>query len=100
MPVIRIALQEGFSNDDVAVKVAGREVLRESGVKTRMQVGLAKSLEVEVPVGSTEIAVDVPTRAASALIQVDVAANVYVGISITEDGRITHKVSKEPFRYA
>ena len=36
MPQLRVALLEGFTGETVIIRVNGREVFRESGVKTRM----------------------------------------------------------------
>ena len=52
---IAVDLQDGFINDTVSISVGGRELLREEGVSTRFQIGLAKSVKVEVPEGRTTL---------------------------------------------
>jgi hypothetical protein len=101
MPLIHVALQEGFQDDTVIALLDGAEVFRKENLKTRMQIGKAASFDLPDISGPHELRIDVINRNTHVNIPVTVArTNQYVGISITEDGRITHTISDEPFRYA
>jgi hypothetical protein len=97
MAVLHIALQEGFSDDQVTVSVDGREVLRRMGVSTRLQVGLAEAIDVAVDQGRH--AVTVSARSGLESIDVEVQDEIYLGISLGRSGTIEHRVSRERFGY-
>ena len=100
MPQLHIALLDGFTGDTVVIRVNGREVFRESGVKTRMQISRAATFDVDVPAGAATVEVEVPERAAAARIEVPVAEAAHLGISLSREGKVEHSVQDEPFRYA
>jgi hypothetical protein len=102
MPLIHVALQEGFQNDTVVVRLDGVEVYRQTGLKTRMQIGLADSFDLDVAPGPIELWVEVLTQNAGVRvpIEVPVARELYVGVSVAPDGGVSYKVTDEPFRYA
>jgi hypothetical protein len=47
MSLLHIALQEGFSNDEVRIKVNGAQLGSLTGVTTKNQIGFAESLDLE-----------------------------------------------------
>lgn len=102
LPLIHVAIQEGFQNDTLVVHLDGAEVYRRAGLKSRMQIGLADSFDLDAATGPAELRVEVPTRNASVTIPVKVPADgeLYVGVSVTPEGSITFQSSDEPFRYA
>ena len=100
MPQLEVALQEGFYRDAVAVAVNGREVFRNDGVTTRMQLGLARSFCTEVPEGSAHVAVDLPGRGIAGETDLEMTDALYVGVSVDQDGRVHFKTSTKPFIYA
>jgi hypothetical protein len=102
MPLIHVAIQEGFQNDTLVVQLDGAEVYRRAGLKTRMQIGLADSFDLDAAPGPAELRVEVPTRNAGVTIRVEVPAvgELYVGVSVSPDGAITYQSTDEPFRYA
>lgn len=99
MTALRIALQDGFEGDPVVVKVNGKEVFKQENVKTKRQIGKAASFEVEVEEGSANVEVSLPLKNLSETIAFKVSGEVYLGVSIAE-GKIEHRASSEPFRYA
>jgi len=99
MARIHIAYQEGFRNDEVVLRLDGKEVSRNSGVTTRLQIGLALAYELEVPDGPFELEVALPGRYSSRTFRFDPSGPKYVGISVASDGVLTHVVSPEPFGY-
>ena len=48
MAQLRIDLQEGFIDDTVEILLNGRQVFHRAGVNTRLQIGLADSVELEI----------------------------------------------------
>jgi hypothetical protein len=103
MSTLHVALQEGFQGDTVIVRLGGAEVYRRAGVKTRMQIGLADSFELDAPPpGPAELQVEVPSRNTTATVPLEVpdSGELYVGVSVAPDGRIDCRSGEEPFRYA
>ena len=97
MAVLHIALESGFSGDEVVVAVDGKEVLRAT-LSTRMQIGLAE--EVHVPVEPGRHTVRVSARGAAADLEVDVEDELYLGASLSRSGdAIEHRVGAKPFGY-
>ena len=99
MTPVRIALQDGFEGDTVAIRVNGREVFKQENVKTKHQIGKAASFEVSIEEGTANVQVDLPLKNISETIAFKVSDKTYLGISVEED-KIEHTVSSEPFRYA
>jgi hypothetical protein len=99
MAEITIDLQDGFMDDIVAVSVGGREVMREQGVTTRFQIGMAKSLQVAVPESTEVLEVEVPTKGERATVPIDPSNSVFVGVSLTTEGRLEVRVQEHPFGY-
>jgi hypothetical protein len=97
MPLLHVDLQEGFLGDAVVATVNGRELFRKDGVRTRTQIGLADSFEIELPPGPTEITLT--ARGETEEISASLSSNLYVGVSITPEGRIVHKQSAHAFGY-
>jgi hypothetical protein len=97
MPLLHVALQEGFGGEPVAVSVNDRELFRKDDVRTRTQIGRADSFELTVPAGDARIGVT--ARGTTTQIPVSLSADLYVGVSLTPEGTIVHKQSTEPFGY-
>jgi hypothetical protein len=96
--VLNVALEEGFTDDAVVVAVDGRTVFDRTGVRTRTQIGLAESFEVEVDEGRSVVDVQVPARDAHGRLEVPVAATTFVGVSL-QGGDVVFRSSGEPFGY-
>lgn len=97
MPRLHIALQNGFTGVPVTITVDGREVYRKDNVRSRTQIGLADSVELEHASGPA--AIDVTAGEASASVSVTVSGDLHVSISVTPENTIVHKSSPTPFRY-
>jgi hypothetical protein len=97
MALLHVDLQEGFEAEPVVVSVNGQDAFHKPTVRTRTQIGLADSFELTVPPGDT--AVQVTARGATARFTVPVQDTVYVGISITPEGKIVHRTSSQAFGY-
>jgi hypothetical protein len=98
MPLLHVALQEGFSNDTVEIRVNGTEVFRKSGVTTRTQIGFADSVETEVDADAVNIMVSLPQKGLSKSLVFPIAEPTYVGVSVAAQGLVLD-VSMEPFGY-
>jgi hypothetical protein len=99
MPLLHTALQEGFSGDEVVLRLDGREVFHRSGVKTRTQLGLAATHEASVPSGAVSVEVSLPARNLHLRLPLQITEDTYLGVSITPEGEIQHVVTHEPFGY-
>jgi hypothetical protein len=99
MALLHIALQEGFASDTVVARVAGKEVYRKAAVTTKLQIGRADAVDVQVDAGSVLVEIAVPPKGLAESIQLQVASAAYLGVSIARDGRIKFQVSERPFGY-
>lgn len=99
MPRLHIALQEGFMNDTVSIRINGEKVFHKEAVTTRLQIGLADTLEFDTPQGSVNVEIDLPLRHLSESTALNISTTVYLGISILPEGRISFNTSHEPFGY-
>lgn len=100
---IHIALQEGFNGQTVVARLNDVEIYRKSGLKTRMQIGLADKFEydAEHPVNELHIEISSADITSDKTIPIESTSyETYIGISIDPDGSISCKTSNEPFRYA
>jgi hypothetical protein len=98
MPLLHIAFQEGFTGEAVEVRINGNEAYRKEEMKTRFQLGLAGSFEVNVEEGSVRVEVLLPAQNLSETFEVQVSEPTYVGVSL-EQNQIVHRVSTQPFGY-
>jgi hypothetical protein len=100
VPTLHIDFQEGFLNDTVVVRVNNEEY-HKPRVRTRLQIGYAGSLEVDVRESTVEVEIVLPSRGLSKAIPVvfDKSDAVYLGLSVTAEGEISERVSHEPFGY-
>jgi hypothetical protein len=100
MVLLHVALQEGFEDDTVVIRVNGEEVFHKPNVKTRLQIGYADSIEVNVQEGPVNVEVALPLRDLTESVVLQVSAPVYLGVSVTRDGRIMYTEPRsEPFGY-
>jgi len=99
MALLSVALQDGFIDDLVVIQINDQEVFRKPSVKTRFQIGLADSFEVNVQEGSVKVEVLLPAKQLSESIVLPVTNLVYLGVSLTPEGKISYRVSHEPFGY-
>lgn len=97
---LHIALQEGFEGDTVQILVDEQEVLADDKVRTRTQIGLARTVELDRPSGTADIDVRVPRRGIQGRLTVDLQETPYVGVSLSPQGQVVFEVSRTPFLYA
>jgi membrane-associated protease RseP (regulator of RpoE activity) len=70
VPKLTIDLQDGFSGEDVIVRVNGEEVERRRDVRTKRTLGLAQSFDIKVPDGPVTLEVDLPSKGAIGTTQI------------------------------
>jgi hypothetical protein len=99
MSLLHIALQDGFLNDEVVIKVNDQGVFHQFQVKTRFQLGLATSFEINVPEGLINMNVILPQKNLEQTTVLEISAPAYLGISLTADGNISFHLSNDRFRY-
>lgn len=99
MGELRVSLEEGFSGDDVTVRIAGKTAFKAPELRTRLQIGLADQFTVDVPDGDVDVTIEVPDRGIHHHRNVPVNGSTYVGISVGEMGDVEMRTSSEPFGY-
>jgi hypothetical protein len=97
MPRLHIALQEGFAGDRVSISVDGRQIYSKDAVRTRTQIGLADSVETTHDPGPARI--EVHARDQAATITETLTGDLFLAVSLSADGQITHRSAAQPFRY-
>src|SRR4051812_37526516 len=89
MSKLHVNLQEGFTGDAVDVKVNGQDAIHKEAVTTKRMLGLATSSEIEVPEGTVNIEIKVPTKKISKTFTLRPSESPYLGVSI-RNGEIEH----------
>lgn len=100
MVTLHVALHDGFVDDEVEIRVDGQVVWADTGVRTRTQISLADSVEVDVPTGAHDIDVRALSRGTDGRIRLDVRQPAWLAASLDSDGSVVLRSSSEPFRYA
>lgn len=98
MTHLHIALQDGFSNDHLIIRVNG-SVVFDGSVTTRYQIGLADTVETEVDsAGATVVELLLPDRRLSKTVSIVMDRARYLAVSIV-GLEIRCELSTTPFRY-
>lgn len=99
MSTLHIALQEGFTHDDVRIDVDGAQVYSRQDVSTRQQLGLADSFDTQVDENEVTVLIALATRHTQEEFVVPLNEANYVGISVDRHGGIQRRMSATPFGY-
>jgi hypothetical protein len=97
--VIHVALQDGFMDEHVVLRLDGDEVFASESVNTRFQIGLANELELEVAGEASQLEFAMPDRGIVEEVRLEAGKERWVGASLIDDG-LEVVVSDKPFRYA
>jgi hypothetical protein len=100
MVTLGLDFQDGFRNDSIVVQIEGEEVYRSEDVTTQLLLGLADSFTTQVPRGTIQIEIDVPTRDLTRSISLEVDGETYLGVSILGGMLEITPPRDEPFPYA
>jgi hypothetical protein len=84
---IHLALQDGFDDDEVVVRVEGSEAYHGERVTTRTQISHAADMQLDVPDRQFGLEIDVPTRGVRESVEIDPRTHPNVTISL-RDGRL------------
>jgi hypothetical protein len=83
--LIQVALEDGFDDDTVVLRVGGDEAYRGEGVTTRTQISRAADTEVDVPDFGAVLEVEVPTRGLREAIELRPPLPPVVALSLRDD---------------
>ena len=83
MSTLKIGLREGFENDEVVVRVNGREVFRRTGVTSNLASSYAATASADILGPSAEVEVEVPQRGMHGSTTVQIPASAYVYVTAT-----------------
>lgn len=96
---LHIYLLDGFADETVTVLVESKEVFHQSNISTRVQIGLAESFEIVIGNPPVEVKIIISKRQLSKTIIIDGPWPVYLGVSVTQEGKIAYRISKKPFYF-
>lgn len=99
MAILTVALEDGYADEPVEVRIDGRRAFRKEHVRTRTQISLAESFESTVPEGPILLEIDLPARNLSRSITVEVSERLFVGISVS-GGDVQYRQSEETTGHA
>jgi hypothetical protein len=97
--LLNIDLQDGFTNDDVQIKVNGRQVYHRDALTTQRLLGLADSTQVAIEDGAAEVEIAVTSRGISRKQTVQLKGDLHLGVAL-EGASIRLHQSSKPFGYA
>lgn len=98
--MLTIDLREVFQGDRVEVWVDGQRVRDEHDVRTRLQIGKARSLQIALPRDPSLVEIRLPQTGRSAAVEIDSRRTPHLAVDLSADGQLTLTPSQEPFRYA
>lgn len=94
MSDVHVYLTDGFANDHVVVKVAGRKIFDEEGVTTKKLYGLAKQVgPVPVAQDQVRLEIELPEKGLSTVIDADLSKGRHIPISV-ENGHFAYSLLK------
>lgn len=96
---LTVALQDGFEDDAVTVRVGNTTVIDRQPMRTDQRIGLAYAVDVACPEPVVTLDVRVPDRALEVSQDIDVRRTPFASISVL-DGRLVVTTSETPFGYA
>jgi len=95
---MKIDLQDGFENDEVVVKLDGREVFHKSGVSTDPRISRADGFDTSSTKAEGTVELDLPKKGKHATQSVKPGETPHIGISI-RDGQPLFRTQSQPFLY-
>lgn len=95
---LHIDLQDGFKDDEVIVRLDGREILHKSGVTTDIRISRADGIEATSTKADAQIEIELPKKNLRGTQTIKTGETPHIGISVT-DGKPQFRVSAQPHRY-
>ena len=96
--MLHVALQEGFENDNVTIRLNDETIYENANVSTDLRISRADAIEVPLQDGRQRLSVSLPDRGLSGSVVVQGTTAVYVGVSILGNA-VEFTVSDRPFGY-
>lgn len=98
--IVSVALEEGFLEDRVVLRVGDREVADLEKISTRVQIGLARTVEVELDEADSTLTIELPEKGTASSVSLS-GSPAYVGVSVGSDGRtLAVRSGQAPMGYA
>lgn len=95
---VTVDLQEGFDKDHVILRIAAQIVFEDANVSTRMQIGLARSVKLDVAPGAT-LVVELPDKGLSERVALGDSEPIFVAVNLERDKTLSHRIAREGFGY-
>lgn len=98
MPRLCIDLQEGFTGEPITITINSKAIYQKQP-KTRNQIGLAESIEVDHSDPLARIMIESPKSGQTGSFEIRSDVDVYLGVNRGPDGSFEFTPSNEPFHY-
>lgn len=96
---LSIDLQEGFSGQEVIIRLGDVEVFRQTGIKTRLDTGRAAGWSGPTRAGLQRLQVEIPELNAHGALAFEAEHPAYVGVKFTPEDGFSFLLQEFPFRY-
>ena len=96
--MLHVALQEGFDNDNVTIRLNDETIYESGNVATDLRISRADAVEVPLNEGRQRLSVTLPDRDLAGFMVIQGMTTVHIGVSVRDD-RIEFTVSDQPFGY-
>jgi len=96
--MLHVALQEGFDNDNVLMRLNDKPIYESARVTTDLRISRADAVEVPLSEGRLRLSVSLPDRDLSGSVVIQSKNTVHVGVSVHSD-TVEFTVSDRPFGY-
>ena len=96
---VHVHLQEGFETERVIVSIDDTVVLDDPTVRTKTQIGLARTFEADTTADAISVHVELAGRHETATLTLRPNATPYVGVSVSDSGQVEFRTQAEPFGY-
>lgn len=96
--MLHVALQEGFDNDNVLMRLNDEPIYESARVTTDLRIGRADAVDVPLGEGRLRLSVFLPDRDLTGSVVIQSKKIVHVGVSVHGD-TIEFTVSDRPFGY-
>lgn len=85
MVPLTIDLQDGFTGEDIVVRVDERQLAALSSVNTRPQLGFAERVQVELEAGAHTLVIEVPSTRQRLTESLQLTKAHFVGVNVRGD---------------
>ena len=93
MPTLHVALNDGFTDDAVVLRLNGHEVYSKAGLRTDLRITRAAAVDLPLDEGPAELTVEV--RGHTAALTIDAARTPHITVDLSPDGHPVLRPSVE-----